>query len=342
VKKYIIVTGGSGFIGSAVVDELLKSQYNVIVIDKTINPWTKTLSSNPNFTFIKKDVCQIDVHDFPYNSTQAVIHLAASHIVNDSVTNPLLFYRNNLGGLLHMIGLFYPTTHSLRSNSFSCTKPHFIFSSSAAVYGSKSTSNPNIVGHCFYEGDSTFPITSYGRSKLWGEQILQDCTTYGLKSIALRYFNVAGAGKNHGYFAKKATHAVPVLLNALKNNEEFTIFGNDYPTKDGTCIRDYLHVKDVARAHVLALERLEKTDLEYDVFNLGSGVGTSMIDLVKTTEKTLGIDIRYKFENRRLGDPAILVANADKAEEELNWYPTYNMNDIIKDSWGWISQDDWR
>jgi UDP-glucose 4-epimerase len=303
--------------------------------------WTKRLSSNPNFTFIKKDVCEIDIHDFPHDSIQAVIHLAGNLIVSDSVTNPLSFYKNNLNGLLSMIGLFYPTTYSLSSNSV-CIKPHFIFSSSAAVYGSKSTSNPNIVRHCFYEEDATFPINSYGRSKLWGEQILQDCTTYGLKSIALRYFNVAGAGKNHGYFAKKATHAVPVLLNALKNNEEFTIFGNDYPTKDGTCIRDYLHVKDVARAHVLALERLEKTDLEYDVFNLGSGVGTSMIDLIGITEEILGMDIKYKFENRRPGDQAILVAIADKAKEELNWHPTYTMNDIIEDSWGWINSDDWR
>lgn len=337
MKKYVMVTGGSGFIGSAVVDELLQTKYNVLVIDRNIKLWTKMLKSNPHLFYIEKNIDEIDVDDISGISIEAIIHLAANHIVSDSVINPLSFYKNNINGLLYLLRLFYPTTYSTTQS-----RPHFIFSSSAAVYGYRQNVNSNILKDCFYEEDLARPINPYGRSKLWGEQILKDCAIYGLKSIALRYFNVAGSGKNHGYSANKTTHAIPALLNSIKNNNKFSIFGKDYPTKDGTCIRDYLHVKDVARAHVLALERLEKTDLNYDVFNLGSGIGTSMIDLMNVTKETLKLNVNYEFKEKREGDPAVLVANIDKAKTELNWQPRHNLTDIIMDSWSWINRDDWK
>ena len=308
--KHILVTGGSGFIGSSVVDELLYYGYKVTVVDRVINEWTKNLDVEiQNF-----DINNFGLHSY-YKKFDAIIHMAASHVVPESVADPLTYYHNNLTSMQRIMQ--YAKEYDVK----------IVFSSSAAVYD---TSNGQLD-----ENSPTKPQNPYGQTKLWSEQMLEALYhAHGVSSVSLRYFNVAGAGRKHGYNAKTPTHAVPILLKSVLNNKPFRVFGNDYPTKDGTCVRDYLHVKDVARAHVQALHYLDSHKCS-EVFNLGTGTGTSMLDLIQASEKVLDKKVDFVYDSRRMGDPPILVANAQKAEKFLNWKPEYELADIIRDSWNW-------
>lgn len=308
--KHILVTGGSGFIGSSVVDELLYYGYKVTVVDRVINEWTKNLDVEiQNF-----DINNFGLHSY-YKKFDAIIHMAASHVVPESVADPLTYYHNNLTSMQRIMQ--YAKEYDVK----------IVFSSSAAVYD---TFNGQI-----NENSVTKPQNPYGQTKLWSEQMLEALYhAHGVSSVSLRYFNVAGAGKKHGYNAKSPTHAVPILLKSVLNNKPFHVFGNDYPTKDGTCVRDYLHVKDVARAHVQALHYLDSHKCS-EVFNLGTGTGTSMLGLIQASEKVLDKKVDFVYDSRRMGDPPILVANAQKAEKFLNWKPEYELADIIRDSWNW-------
>jgi len=308
--KNILVTGGSGFIGSSVVDELLYYGYKVTVVDRVINEWTKNLDVEiQNF-----DINNFGLHSY-YKKFDAIIHMAASHIVPESVVDPMTYYYNNLTSIQRIME--YAKEYDVK----------VVFSGSAAVYD---TSNGQLD-----ENSPTKPQNPYGQTKLWSEQMLEALYhAHGVSSVSLRYFNVAGAGKKHGYNAKTPTHAVPILLKSVLSNKPFHVFGNDYPTKDGTCIRDYLHVKDVARAHVQALHYLDSHKCS-EVFNLGTGTGTSMLDLIQASEKVLDKKVDFVYDSRRMGDPPILVANAQKAEKFLNWKPEYELADIIRDSWNW-------
>lgn len=308
--KHILVTGGSGFIGSSVVDELLYYGYKVTVVDRVINQWTKNLDVEiQNF-----DINNFGLHSY-YKKFDAIIHMSASHVVPESVIDPLTYYHNNLTSMQRIME--YAKEHDVK----------IVFSSSAAVYD---TSNGQLD-----ENSPTKPQNPYGQTKLWSEQMLEALYhAHGVSSVSLRYFNVAGAGRKHGYNAKTPTHAVPILLKSVLNNKPFRVFGNDYPTKDGTCVRDYLHVKDVARAHVQALHYLDSHKCS-EVFNLGTGTGTSMLDLIQASEKVLDKKVDFVYDSRRMGDPPILVANAQKAEKFLNWKPEYELADIIRDSWNW-------
>ena len=326
--NYVIVTGGSGFIGSAVVNDLLTFGYNVLVVDRKINSWTKMLSQTySNFRYIETDVSRLDMHNIlqstgSYN-IHAIIHLAANHVVPESVKNPLKFYKNNLSSLMNMLELY---------NNFSNqkTKPHFIYSSSAAVYAKSHLPIKET-----YQLD---PINPYGQTKLWGEQMIQSTSVAeNFKYACLRYFNVAGSGLRHGYNAEVATHAVPILVRSILKNETFPIFGNDYSTKDGTCVRDYLHVRDVSIAHVLALKYLEKNN-DSIVANLGTRIGISMLDLIEAAAIILNKEIKFELNYRRLGDPPMLVADPSLAESKFNWKPNYTLEDIIRDSWEWELQ----
>ena len=241
--------------------------------------------------------------------------MSASHVVPESVIDPLTYYHNNLTSMQRIMQ--YAKEYDVK----------IVFSSSAAVYD---TSNGQLD-----ENSPTKPQNPYGQTKLWSEQMLEALYhAHGVSSVSLRYFNVAGAGRKHGYNAKTPTHAVPILLKSVLNNKPFRVFGNDYPTKDGTCVRDYLHVKDVARAHVQALHYLDSHKCS-EVFNLGTGTGTSMLDLIQASEKVLDKKVDFVYDSRRMGDPPILVANAQKAEKFLNWKPEYELADIIRDSWNW-------
>ena len=308
--KHILVTGGSGFIGSSVVDELLYYGYKVTVVDRVINQWTKNLDVEiQNF-----DINNFGLHSY-YKKFDAIIHMAASQGVPESVADPLTYYHNNLTSMQRIMQ--YAKEYDVK----------IVFSSSAAVYD---TSNGQLD-----ENSPTKPQNPYGQTKLWSEQMLEALYhAHGVSSVSLRYFNVAGAGRKHGYNAKTPTHAVPILLKSVLNNKPFRVFGNDYPTKDGTCVRDYLHVKDVARAHVQALHYLDSHKCS-EVFNLGTGTGTSMLDLIQASEKVLDKKVDFVYDSRRMGDPPILVANAQKAEKFLNWKPEYELADIIRDSWNW-------
>jgi len=308
--KHVLVTGGSGFIGSSVVDELLYYGYTVTVLDRVINDWTKKL----DVEILNFDINRFGLDTY-YKKFDAIIHMAASHVVPESVADPLTFYRNNMTSMMRILEYAKDTDTKI------------VFSSSAAVYEEAHSK--------LDEYDHTGPKNPYGETKLWSEQMLESTFhAYGINSISLRYFNVAGSGKNHGYNAKKPTHAIPILLKSIMKGETFRIFGDDYTTRDGTCVRDYLHVKDVARAHVQALQYLESHKCA-DVFNLGTGVGTSMLDLVQTAERVLDKPISFEYDKRRLGDPPYLVANADKADKILGWKPQKSLEQIIQDSWNW-------
>ena len=308
--KHILVTGGSGFIGSAVVDELLYYGYTVTVLDRVINDWTKKL----DVEILNFDINQFGLHSY-YKKFDAIIHMAASHVVPESVADPMKYYQNNLYSMLRLLDYAKDSGTKI------------VFSSSAAVYESSDLA--------INEKHETNPHNPYGQTKLWAEQMLESMFhAHDVNSVSLRYFNVAGAGKNHGYNAKKPTHAVPILLKAILEDKPFRVFGNDYPTKDGTCVRDYLHVTDVARAHVQALQYLENHRCS-EVINLGTGTGTSMLDLIGATERVLDKQIKFDYDSRRMGDPAILVANAEKAEMILGWKPKKDIERIILDSWKW-------
>jgi UDP-glucose 4-epimerase len=289
----VLVTGGSGFIGSAVVKQLLDKQHNVTVIDK------KTNNLNLN---------DLDLIGFQFD---AIMHLAADHIVPDSVVNPLKYYKNNINGVLKVVE--YSKLH----------KTPIIFSSSAAVY--------DTYDRPLTEDDSTKPINPYGETKLWGERIIENSSkSYGFKYVNLRYFNVAGKG----YVCDPPSHVLPIMLNKIKTNTKFTIYGNDYNTRDGTCIRDYVHVDDIARAHVMALDYIIGSG-NSDTFNLGSSQGVSVLELFHETIKTLDKQIELEYSNRRKGDPAYLVADASKIKRILGWTPELSLEKTSIDSWEW-------
>ena len=292
----VLVTGGSGFIGSSIVDELVKAGHQPIVVDLKLQPWVSDRDYEQAETSVQN-------YKFP-NDIDAVIHLAAFHIVSESTKHPQKYYDNNINSLLRVLE-YQPK--------------RLIFSSSAAVYGK---------GSVFTETAPTDPIHPYGRTKLWGEQILKDS---GLKHLSLRYFNAAGAGENHGYVQEPKTHAIPILLDCIHHNKPFTIFGDKHETKDGTCVRDYTHVKDIARAHVLAL------DYEGDcqIMNIGSGEGTTLRELIDCAEQVTGKDVDWRLGEARDFDPPILVADTQLAERELKFHPSHNLADIVKDAWEW-------
>lgn len=293
----VIVTGGSGFIGSAVVDELIAAGHEPIVVDKRIRKWTKQLSV---------ECYDINILDLRYITFDfdAIIHMAALHIVSDSVRFASDYYDHNINTLLQIIEL---------------EPKKLIYSSSAAVYG---------MGSVFTEKSPTNPINPYGRTKLWGEQIIKDCN---INHVSLRYFNAAGAGNNHGYVQEPRTHAIPIIMDCLHHDKPFTVFGDNLNTADGTCERDYTHVKDIAIAHVKALEY----EGSHNVMNIGSGKGTSMLELIREAETVTGRNLDWRFGEARNYDPPKLVADITLAKNELKWEPKYTLTDIIHDSWRW-------
>lgn len=258
---------------------------------------------------------------FRAHEIEAVIHFAAKSLVGESVRDPLAYYDNNVIG-----------THTLVSAMVEHGVRKAVFSSTAAVYG-----EPERIP--IREEDPTVPANPYGETKLAMEKMFRWCDqAYGLKSISLRYFNAAGAhpdaiiGEDH----EPESHLIPLVLQvALGQREQIEMFGDDYPTEDGTCIRDYVHVMDLANAHRLALDYL-RTHNRSDVFNLGNGTGFSVKQVIDTARKVTGHPIPAKVSPRRAGDPAVLVASADKAKRLLNWHPRCpELETIIESAWNW-------
>jgi len=316
----ILVTGGAGYIGSHMVYLLLKNGYDIVVVDNLEKGHSKAILGGKFYCGDLKDKDFLE-KVFSENEIEAVIHFAASSLVGESVVNPIKYYYNNVYGTTNLIDAMIK--HDVKK---------IVFSSTAAVYG-----EPENIP--ILETDKTLPTNPYGETKLAIEKMLNwvDCA-HGLKYVSLRYFNVAGAhldgliGENH----KPETHLIPIILQtALNKREKVTVYGNDYDTKDGTCIRDYIHVLDLCEAHLLALEFL-KENKKSEIFNLGNGMGFSVLEVINKAIEITGVNIKYEFGQRRAGDPSILVASDKKAKEVLKWNPKYaDLSTIIASAWNW-------
>ncbi len=316
----ILVCGGAGYIGSHMVAELLEKGEEVVILDNLQKGHKESILGGK---FYEGDLRDRQILDkvFSENNIDAVIDFAADSLVGESVTEPLKYFDNNIGGTINLLKAM---------RDYGVKK--IVFSSTAATYG-EPESTPIL------EGDKTFPTNPYGESKLAVEKILKWCdNAYGIKYTALRYFNAAGAhisgriGEDHS----PETHLIPLILEvATGKREKIMIFGNDYATEDGTCIRDYIHVTDLANAHLLALHRLSKGG-DSLICNLGNGTGFSVKEVIEVARKVTGHEIKAEDAQRRAGDPAILIASSDKAKKELGWEPRYNsLETIIETAWKW-------
>ncbi len=331
--KKILVTGGLGYIGSHTVVELQRAGYQAVIIDNLSNSSLDVLEGIANITqsqpiFERLDLrIKADVSDFfkEHQDLEGVIHFAASKAVGESVENPLLYYENNLNTLIYLL-------QECKAYGID----NFIFSSSCTVYG-----EPDSLP--ITEDAPVKPATSpYGNTKQISEEILRDtCAISNLKSIALRYFNPIGA--HHTAEIGELPAGVPqnlvpfITQTAAGVREQLSVFGNDYPTEDGSCIRDYIHVVDLAKAHVVALERLlqQKNTANFEVFNLGTGRGSSVLEVVKAFEKTTGQPLNYKIVARRPGDVIAVYADTTKANEVLGWKAEKTMEEALQSAWKW-------
>ncbi len=321
----ILVTGGAGYIGSHCVLALLEQKNDVIVIDNLSTghlETIETLKKYGNLKFYNLDLVKSKNLSiiFNENNIDAVIHFAAFSQVGESVKNPQKYYINNVVGTLNLL-------QAMLENNVK----KIVFSSTAATYG-----EPEYIP--IDENHSQKPINPYGQSKLMIEKIMDDYSNaYNLKSVRLRYFNVAGADSHTriGEWHNPETHLIPnILKSKFKDGQIFKMFGDDYNTKDGTCVRDYIDIEDLVNAHILALEYLNNGG-ETNFFNLGTNNGNSVKEVFSTCERVLGEKIAVQIEARRAGDPASLVANNSKAKKYLNWTPKISLENSIKNAYEW-------
>lgn len=317
----ILVTGGNGYIGSHMTNLLLKSGFEVIIIDDYSNSNRKTKTSGA--TLIEGNVSDSNLLQriFNDNEINAVFHFAASIEAGVSMKNPAFYYKNNLSAsivLLDAIVKYAP-------------KAFFIFSSTGAVYQTKNEK--------LRENDELNPANIYGKTKLMVEQIIPDLArVYDLNYAILRYFNACGADYQNGLGENRKieTHLIPLLLRYINRADiDFSVFGSDYQTPDGTCIRDYIHVQDIASAHLEILRYLKNGGME-KIFNIGTGKGYSVLELVKKAEEISGKRLNLKIKDRRIGDPDFLVASNDLILNQTNWVPKFSdLNNIINSAWNW-------
>lgn len=317
----VLVCGGAGYIGSHVVKALLDQGEKVVVIDNLITGHVDAVDERAELLLGDLRDEEFLNHAFEKHSIDGVIDFAAFSLVGESVEEPLKYFENNFYGTLCLL----KAMKKYKVN-------HIVFSSTAATYG-----EPENIP--ILETDTTFPTNPYGESKLCVEKMLKWCDkAYGIKYTALRYFNVAGAHASGeiGEAHTTETHLIPIVLQvALGQRAKIGIYGDDYPTQDGTCIRDYIHVMDLADAHILALNRLRKGG-DSTVFNLGNGEGFSVKEVIEVCRKVTGYTIPAETSPRRAGDPAKLVASSEKAMHELKWTPKYNsLEKIIETAWNW-------
>lgn len=316
----LLIPGGAGYIGSHMVRYAQENGHEVVVIDD--------FSTGHEWLVRDCEILRVNLLDENKLSQllrgryfDGVIHFAAKSLVADSVKKPDLYYRNNVIGSLNLV-------NEMLRNDIN----NIVFSSTAAIFGNPLTDK-------IAEDHPKNPINPYGRSKLMVENMLQDiCSAYDFNATCFRYFNAAGAHESGeiGEAHNPETHLIPNILSAaLSAKSNLEIFGNDYPTPDGTCIRDYVHVTDLAQAHLLGLEYMQKNK-GFAAFNLGNGDGFSVLDVIKGCEKIVGTKISYQIKERRVGDPAILVSNNKTAFEKLNWNPKYiDISTIIESAWSW-------
>lgn len=316
----ILVCGGAGYIGSHMVSKLLENGKDVVILDNLQKGHKDAILSEKVYIGDLRDRKILD-KVFTENNIEAVIDFAADSLVGESMGNPLKYFNNNVGG-----------TISLLTAMKDYKVKYIVFSSTAATYG-----EPENIP--ILEDDTTVPTNPYGETKLTVEKILKWCDkAYGIKYTALRYFNAAGAhiDGNIGEDHRPESHLIPIILQvALGQRGKIMIFGDDYPTEDGTCVRDYIHVTDLAEAHLCALNRLKKGGGSCS-YNLGNGKGFSVKEVIDVVRKVTGIDIKSETAPRRAGDPATLIASSQKAIKELGWKPKYNsLEKIIETAWNW-------
>lgn len=332
-KNKILVTGGLGYIGSHTVVELIEEGYDVVIIDNLSNSRIEILDRIYTITKVKPTFYPVDLtesdkldHIFKTEKFDAVIHFAAYLLVDESVDKPLTYYRNNLFSLLNVV--HYMSKYSVKN---------LVFSSSCTVYG-----NPSVL-----PVDENSPIqespSPYGNTKIMGEKILRDtCELEGkINTISLRYFNPVGAHKSAliGEIPKnKPSHLFPIISKVVcKELNSFKVFGNDYNTEDGTAIRDYIHVTDLAKAHISALSRLilGNNEKKYEYYNIGSGNGYSVLEIIKQFENIANQKLGYEIVARREGDVAKIWASIENANLKLGWYPQKKLSDMVISSIEW-------
>ncbi|MBP6445693.1 MAG: UDP-glucose 4-epimerase GalE [Saprospiraceae bacterium] len=333
MKKKVLVTGGTGYIGSHTLIDLIENGYDVVCADNGCNSDTSSLLAIEKITGVKVPYFHIDLCDLSGAETifkshpdiQGVIHFAALKAVGESVEKPIQYFRNNIDSLINTLDL--------------CLKydvKAFIFSSSCTVYGDVSSSPV----------DENTPLqeaaSPYGRTKQIGEQIITDTIkNKSLKSILLRYFNPAGAHPS-GHLGESPINPpqnlVPVITEtAIGKRNSMTVYGDDYPTRDGSCVRDYIHVCDLAHAHTLALNYIFEglQSIQTEIFNVGIGNGLTVLEIIRAFEKVSGEKLNYQIGGRRPGDIMAIYSDYRKAKNLLGWNPKYNVNDIMHTAWLW-------
>jgi UDP-glucose 4-epimerase len=312
-----LVTGGAGYIGAHVVTELVNSNVDVIVLDEDkfsdgrLPQQARIINANLN----QNQTVQRIFSDY---EIAGVIHIAARKMVGQSIEKPLYYWKENVSGFINLLSAMQ--AHQVKN---------LVFSSSAAVYGQPESVGIELVN----EEYPTMPINPYGQTKLAGEMVSEAmANSDGLKVAALRYFNVAGAGYPE-LGDKFASNLVPIVFDAIDRGAQPIVFGDDYSTPDGSCIRDYVHVQDLAEAHVAAMNFVETSEPGFTAINIGTGVGASVFEVLNMIQEVTGMDVSPVQAPRREGDPAALVADVSKAKQVLNWSSSRNLKEIIESAW---------
>ncbi len=314
----ILVTGAAGYIGSVCAEALMERGHSVIALDDLSEGHREAVDARAVF-------CQVDLHDlnslsavFQQHKIDAVMHFAALCLVEESVREPAKYYRANVSAGINLLEAML--RHGVKK---------LIFSSTAATYGEPEKTS-------ITEEHPTLPVNPYGASKLLFERVLGEFrANAGLDYVTLRYFNAAGASEKHGEDHHPETHVIPILLEvAAGEREAFHVYGTDYATPDGTCVRDYVHVLDIALAHALAVERI--SDFAGSIYNIGNGQGFSVQEVLETASRVTGRKINYRTAPRRAGDPAVLVASSERIRAQLGWSPASpTLEAIIRTAWDW-------
>ena len=312
----LLVTGGAGYIGSVVAAQLIDAGHEVVVLDDLSRGHAAAVPAGATHV----DVALLDehgLHDALADGFDGVLHFAALAVVAESVAHPDRYWRNNVVGTLNLLDAM--RAHGVR---------RLVFSSTAATYG-----DPQRIP--MREDEPTDPVNPYGDSKLAVDRMLaNECPASGLGATSLRYFNVAGARGPQGEDHRPETHLVPLVLEAAAGRRShISVYGTDYDTRDGTAVRDYIHVEDLGDAHLLALDAVRPG--EHRVYNLGSGTGYTVREVIEAARRVTGREIPAKEEPRRAGDPPQLVAASDRARDELGWSPRRTLDDMIADAWTW-------
>ncbi len=319
MKKKVLITGGGGYIGSVVTEVLIQSGFSVIVLDD-LSTGNKEAVDN-RALFFKENFANPNVLNWVFGEYKIdfVIHLAASAHVSNSVVNPCLYYHNNTAQTLTL--LHHMVKHKVKN---------IIFTSTAAVFGEPQY-NPMDENH------PQIPICPYGTSKLMVEQILRDLSVaYDLNYIIFRYLCVAGASERHGEARREETHLIPqVVRKAIYNDKPLVVYGDKFPTRDGTGIRDYFHVLDIADAHLLAMAKMHNEDVKNQIYNLGHEQGYSVFEIIHAVEQMTGKKIIYTIAPPRKGDPSEIVSNSTKAKSLLGWTPKRGLDEILKSAYEW-------